>query len=205
VRLPDPRFDRDRVPAGAVRLTLLMVVTPGGYPRPSDRKRLEVEVKADPWAGFAFRSPGENVPVEAGLGELGSRHDHDEDDRGPIDNGFLVTTWWPTPSTAVLRPEGELDLASASDLRHELFTVIEGGADAVVVDLETTTFIDSMTIGVLLGAVRRLQQHGGELRIACADPNIRRIFEITLLDRVFAIHPSCEAALGRSAGDTSPN
>ena len=116
-----------------------------------------------------------------------------------------LTTSWPDPSTAVLRPEGELDLASASDLRHELFTVIAGGADTIVVDLETTTFIDSMTIGVLLGAVRRLQQRGGELRIACADPNIRRIFEITLLDRVFAIHPSCEAALGRSAGDTSPN
>ena len=148
---------------------------------------------------------GQSDTVEAGLGELGSRNDHDEHDRARIDGGFLVTTSWPDPSTVVLRPEGELDLASASDLRHELFTVIEGGADTVVVDLETTTFIDSMTIGVLLGAVRRLQQRGGELRIACADPNIRRIFEITLLDRVFAIHPSCEAALGRSAGDTSPN
>ena len=62
-----------------------------------------------------FGDPGTIDSVEARLGELGSRHDH-EDDRPLIDGGFLVTTSWPDPSTAVLRPEGELDLASASDL-----------------------------------------------------------------------------------------
>lgn len=115
--------------------------------------------------------------------------------------GVLVTSEWLTIETAVVRPQGELDLDSASDLQRALSDVIEHGATDVLVDLEHTTFIDSMTIGVLLGAVRRLQQRGGELRIACADPNITRIFEITLLDRVFAIYPSREAALGSSAVD----
>jgi anti-sigma B factor antagonist len=133
--------------------------------------------------------------VEAGTGEVRPRSD-DVDD---VASDFVVSSEWLTPTTAVIRPRGELDVLSASDLRRELFAVIKDGASAVIVDLETTTFIDSMTIGVLLGAVRRLQQRGGELRIACADPNIRRIFEITLLDRVFAIYPSCEAALGSSA------
>jgi anti-sigma B factor antagonist len=41
---------------------------------------------------------------------------------------------------------------------------------------------------VLLGAVKRLRPVGGELVIVCADRNIRRIFEITLLDRVFTIY-----------------
>jgi len=52
---------------------------------------------------------------------------------------------------------------------------------------------------MMLAAVRRLRGRGGELRIACADPNITRIFEITLLDRVFAVFPSRSAALARSA------
>lgn len=130
--------------------------------------------------------------MEAGVGEIGS----------PADRVLQVQRTWIGPTTVVVGPPaGELDLTSASDLRHELHTVIEGGAEVVVVDLERITFIDSMTIGVLLGAVRRLQQRGGELRIACADPNITRIFEITLLDRVFAIHPSRETALGSSALD----
>lgn len=116
-------------------------------------------------------------------------------------DGLQVTTEWLSTASVVVRPDGELDLDSAADLRHELFGAIEDGATDILVDLEKTTFIDSMTIGVLLGAVRRLQQRGGELRIACADPNITRIFEITLLDRVFAIYPSREAALGSSAVD----
>jgi anti-sigma B factor antagonist len=131
--------------------------------------------------------------VEAGSGTADSRSRNGATFR-------LVSTWF-TPQCAVVEPQGELDLDSACDLRHELFGVIEDGAMTVVVDLGTATFIDSMTIGILLGAVRRLQQRGGELRIACADPNITRIFEITLLDRVFAIHPSCEAALGSSTAD----
>ena len=57
----------------------------------------------------------------------------------------------------------------------------------MLVDLSNATFIDSTTLGVLMGAVKRLRPAGGELAIACHDPNIRKIFEITLLDRVFEI------------------
>ncbi|HZO49402.1 MAG TPA: STAS domain-containing protein [Gaiellaceae bacterium] len=117
----------------------------------------------------------------------------------PEQAAFRVDTAWPDAKTAIVTPVGEMDLYSASDLRRELLGAVGDGADTVVVDMETTTFIDSMTLGVMLGAVRRLQQRGGELRIACADPNIRRIFEITLLDRVFALYPSLDAALGRTA------
>lgn len=38
-----------------------------------------------------------------------------------------------------------------------------------------------------MGAVKRLRPAGGELAIACSDANIRKIFEITLLDRIFNI------------------
>ena len=82
---------------------------------------------------------------------------------------------------------GEADIYTAPDLKEALNAAIEGGARSVLVDLSGATFIDSTTLGVLMGAVRRLRPAGGEVAIACADPNIRRIFEITLLDRVFPI------------------
>jgi anti-sigma B factor antagonist len=112
---------------------------------------------------------------------------------------FQVGVERPEPRVAVVSPTGEMDIDSAGALRRALQGVIDDGATIVTVDLEATTFVDSMTLGVLLGAVRRLQGEGGELRVACADPNIKRIFEITLLDRVFAIYPSRDAALGRTA------
>jgi anti-sigma B factor antagonist len=138
------------------------------------------------------RVPGRTGPVNGGTDKPGWETDSDRDGFG---RQLAVVSDWPVPGTAVVRPSGEIDLLSASDLRHEVLCAIEDGARIVIVDLETTTFIDSMTIGILLGAVRRLRQRGGELRIACADPNIQRIFEITLLDRVFAMYPSCDAAL----------
>jgi len=82
---------------------------------------------------------------------------------------------------------GEVDLSTAPELKEVLNGVIDGGAHLVLVDLSTATFIDSTTLGVLMGAVKRVRPYGGEIAIACKDPNIRKIFEITLLDRVFAI------------------
>jgi anti-sigma B factor antagonist len=85
---------------------------------------------------------------------------------------------------------GEADIYTAPELKEALTAAIEAGATSVLVDLSRATFIDSTTLGVLMGAVRRLRPGGGEVAIACADPNICRIFEITLLDRVFRIFPT---------------
>ena len=85
---------------------------------------------------------------------------------------------------------GEADIYTAPELKEALAAAIETGATSILVDLSGATFIDSTTLGVLMGAVRRLRPGGGEVAIACADPNICRIFEITLLDRVFRIFPT---------------
>jgi anti-sigma B factor antagonist len=98
------------------------------------------------------------------------------------------------PGEYVLSPHGDVDLYTAPELRAELNRLIDLGARRIVVDLTTATFIDSTTLGVLLGALKRLRPTGGELSVVCADPNIRRIFQITLLDRVFSIFDTREAA-----------
>jgi len=87
---------------------------------------------------------------------------------------------------------GEVDLLTAPSLKEALVEVIGLGATGVLVDLSKATFIDSTTLGVLMGAVKRLRLAGGELAISCHDPNIRKIFEITLLDRVFRIFDTAE-------------
>ena len=96
---------------------------------------------------------------------------------------FNVETMRIGGDTVLLALEGQVDLHTAPELRDQLVSAIEDGAVNVVVDLSDTTFIDSMTLGVLLGAVKRLRPRGGQLRVVCSDPNIRKIFEITLLDQ----------------------
>jgi anti-sigma B factor antagonist len=90
---------------------------------------------------------------------------------------------------------GEVDLYTAPELKQELLRLVEEGARRIIVDLTDTTFIDSTMLSVLLSTVKRLRPNGGQVGIVCSDRNIRKIFEITLLDRVFPIFESREQAI----------
>ena len=92
---------------------------------------------------------------------------------------------------------GEVDLYTAPELKQELHRLVdEQGATRIVIDMTETTFIDSTTLGVLLSVVKRVRPEGGAVVLVCPDRNVRRIFEITLLDRVFAIVDTREEAAG---------
>ncbi len=101
----------------------------------------------------------------------------------------------------IIALSGEVDLYTAPEFKERLLEVIAEGATHVVVDLTDTTFIDSTTLGVLVGGIKRLRPEGGQLSIACSDRNITKIFEITGLNRVFPIHATRAEALA-SAGVT---
>ena len=111
-------------------------------------------------------------------------------------------------ATHVIELGGEVDLYTAPEFKERLVQVIEDGKKQLVVDLSKATFIDSTTLGVLVGGVKRLRPSGGSLALVCTDQNITKIFEITGLDRVFPIHASREEALqsvaaGEGAGAES--
>ena len=97
--------------------------------------------------------------------------------------------------THVIELGGEVDLYTAPEFKERMVELIESGKKRIVVDLSQATFIDSTTLGVLVGGVKRLRPAGGSLAIVCADQNICKIFEITGLDRVFTIHATREEAL----------
>jgi anti-sigma B factor antagonist len=82
---------------------------------------------------------------------------------------------------------GEIDVATAPQLRESLHGVITVGRATVALDLLAVTFIDSTALGVLVGGLKRCRELGGELHVVVADPRIRKIFEITGLDKVFPL------------------
>jgi anti-sigma B factor antagonist len=99
----------------------------------------------------------------------------------------------------VVAVSGEVDLFTAPEFKQRVTAPIGAGIDRVVVDLTQTTFIDSSSLGVLIGAHRRLQQRGGRLVIACDNEAILKTFRITGLDGVFTIVNSVQEALGEDA------
>ena len=106
--------------------------------------------------------------------------------------------------THVISLGGEIDLYTAPEFKERMVELIEAGKKNIVVDLSEATFIDSTTLGVLVGGVKRLRPSGGALALVCTDQNITKIFEITGLDRVFPIHDSRDEAIAAiSAGEAA--
>lgn len=98
-------------------------------------------------------------------------------------------------NTHVIELGGEIDLYTAPEFKERLVQLIDEGKKRIVIDLSTATFIDSTTLGVLVGGIKRLRPAGGTLALVCSDQNIAKIFEITGLDRVFPIHQTRDDAI----------
>jgi anti-sigma B factor antagonist len=111
---------------------------------------------------------------------------------------FDVKTDKVDESTYVIALSGEVDLYTAPEFKAQLLEVIGEGGKEVVVDFSNTTFIDSTTLGVLVGGVKRLRAQEGRLSLVSSDRNITKIFEITGLDRVFTIYPTRDEALAKT-------
>ncbi|MGH9064756.1 MAG: STAS domain-containing protein [Acidimicrobiales bacterium] len=94
----------------------------------------------------------------------------------------------------VVAVQGEVDVYTAPRLRERLVELVSQGVYRIVVDLEGVDFLDSTGLGVLVGGLKRLRSHDGDLALVCTQPRILKVFEITGLTKVFAIHDSVAAA-----------
>ncbi len=96
---------------------------------------------------------------------------------------------------AVLAVTGEVDVATAPRLREQLIDLVNEGQHRIVVDLEKVEFLDSTGLGVLVGALKRVRTHDGELALVCTESRILKVFEITGLTKVFPMHRSVDEAV----------
>jgi anti-sigma B factor antagonist len=91
------------------------------------------------------------------------------------------------PTSSTLKMAGELDLAAAPLLQEELEALFTSGATSIVVDLLDATFLDSTALGVLVNALNRCQELGGQLHLIVTEPQILRVLDITGLTNIFSI------------------
>lgn len=89
---------------------------------------------------------------------------------------------------------GEIDVYSAREFRETVFALL-GSGSRVVVNLQKVRYIDSTGLGSLIAAFKQQQRSGGKLDIVATDPQLRKLFEITGLIKVFVLHPSVDSAL----------
>ena len=95
----------------------------------------------------------------------------------------------------ILAVRGEVDVYTAPRLREKLVELVSQGKYRIIVDLEGVDFLDSTGLGVLVGGLKRLRSHDGDLTLVCTQPRILKVFEITGLTKVFAIHNNVDEAV----------
>jgi len=99
----------------------------------------------------------------------------------------LTMTIEPHPGAVVVRCAGEVDLATVGALRTTLQEVQVDGATRLVLVLDEVTFMDSLGLGVLIGAHKRARVLQGSLVIVCTSRQVQNLLRATSLDRVFRV------------------
>jgi anti-sigma B factor antagonist len=88
----------------------------------------------------------------------------------------------------VIEVRGDVDLATTPQFREALSEASAGG-ESIAVDLRGVPFMDSMGLGVLVGARRRAGESGADLALICSDGPIVRLLEVSGLSTMFRVVP----------------
>lgn len=96
--------------------------------------------------------------------------------------------------TVVVRLAGRLDTNTAPEVQEHLDSVVDGGADVVVVGLNDLDFMSSAGLRVLLATAKRLRP-SGTLRVFGLNPTVRDVFDVSGFSMIFPVFEDEPAAL----------
>lgn len=100
-------------------------------------------------------------------------------------------------STVVIRfDEERLDAHNSGELKVVLQQLFEGGNLNLLVDMKNIRFIDSSGLGALVSGFKNATANQGILKLSSLQPQVKSMFELTRLHRVFEIFPTEADALG---------
>ena len=114
-------------------------------------------------------------------------------------NSFYMTDHLTEDDVCVVSVGGYIDFDVTPGLKKRLVQRIEQGARLILVDLSDVGFIDSTGIGVLVGALKRVREAGGELAVINANENVSSIFGIVGLENVIPMFGSRADAIAALA------
>ncbi|MFH7024899.1 MAG: STAS domain-containing protein [Heteroscytonema crispum UTEX LB 1556] len=90
----------------------------------------------------------------------------------------------------VLQPIGSLDATKSQDFKQNITDFIESGAKILLIDFKDVTFMDSSGLGALVLAFKALRSADKKLVVCSINEQVRILFELTGMDKVFEIFPN---------------
>lgn len=83
--------------------------------------------------------------------------------------------------------KGEIDIYSAPDFKESLYHSINDVQQDIILECRDLSYIDSMGLGILVGALKRVREKGHNIIIRNPRSTVRKLFRITGLDKAFII------------------
>ncbi len=97
---------------------------------------------------------------------------------------------------------GRVDMQTQDLLKTRMAALVDEGYRHIMLNMRRVKFIDSVGLGSLIGARRRMVEANGSLRLVHVSPAVAKALEMTHLSRVFDVHDTLQdavAALARGA------
>jgi len=88
-----------------------------------------------------------------------------------------------------------LDASLADDFKAKMNELVDQGKYQLVIDLQQTTFIDSIGLGSLVSRIAAIRSNQGGICLVSPSPTIWKVFEITHLDKIFKCFDDIESAV----------
>lgn len=87
----------------------------------------------------------------------------------------------------VIAIKGEIDIYSAPGFKESISESIKDVDGDIILDCSELSYIDSMGLGILVGALKRVREKGHDIIIRNPRSTVRKLFKITGLDKAFII------------------
>jgi anti-sigma B factor antagonist len=95
----------------------------------------------------------------------------------------------------MLVKEERLDAHNSGELKNQMLSLFEEGKNHIVIDLQDVRFIDSSGLGALVSGFKNASARNGNLKLCGLQPQVKSMFELTRLHRVFEIFSGIDEAL----------
>jgi len=105
------------------------------------------------------------------------------------ENGIAITTL----------EETRLDAAVAPSFKKAMEAMIDGGSTQIILDLSRLTFMDSSSLGAMVGVMKYLGNKG-KMVVVGANGSVMDLFKLTRMNKVFTMADDIDSAKAIFAG-----
>ena len=84
-------------------------------------------------------------------------------------------------------PNGDLDIYTSNKFKEKIMNSFEKNQGDIFIDGSKLDYVDSTGLGALISILKSVKDTDHKIIVTNLKPNIKKLFEITELDKVFTI------------------